>query len=86
MEIINEKGGGSMSLFKSGPKQVESAFGLFNKAITKLEAAKVKCDSEVAMAKEQIAIMQKVVDTRDAAADRASLAIKNIKELIGEGI
>jgi hypothetical protein len=60
---------------------VNDAFGLFTKAIDKLEKANEQCHKETKSAWEQIRILEAQVDISMAAGFKARTAVQNIKDL-----
>jgi hypothetical protein len=69
---------------KSGPEQVDVAFGLFTAAIVKLEDAKEACLGEAVDYKIESARLEVKANESAQAAVKANTAIANLKTLIGE--
>lgn len=71
-------------VFRSGPKRVEKAFGMFDKALKKLGDAKELCRFEADATMAERERLEVKYNDIILAASRADVAITNIKTLIGE--
>lgn len=70
-------------MFKSGAKKVDAAFGMFDKALKKLERARAACHAEESMIEGKMHTLgEKKLEARTASG-RATTAITNINKLIG---
>ena len=71
-------------IFRFGPRKVRAAYGLFTKAIKKLEAAKDRCCAELGVIAEDIIALERTREETLKAAGDAKRAIANISKLIGD--
>ena len=70
-------------IFKIGPRRVKAAYGLFTKAIKKLEAAYDRCQAELGVITEDIITLEREREATLEASANARHAITNITKLIG---
>lgn len=73
-----------MFFLRPGPVKVDKAFGLFNKAIHRLTTGMEQCIREREIVVAEIDKLRVKATELTAAEVKASVAINNIKELIGE--
>jgi hypothetical protein len=70
--------------FRRGPKRVTEAYGLFTRAIRKLEEARDACQSDLGIIVTKVNDLNKEREACLKASANADHAIDNIRKLIGE--